>query len=543
MTSSMADLFDFSLLSPAQTQQLDDQLFSSCLDPALFEDDSIWQNDPFALTTAFTEGNGLSDFLAQDLHRSDGASTIKLLAEPLESQHMASKRLPPLDLALDAPRMIKPEPISPDSLTPLDLDTFDFPSPPRASRSPTRREEARGRSRTPARGGTIRSARTPSRVGKTLRHTRSTPTIASVPRHKKSIQNLMRHVKEELVAPRSYETQFGHQTTSNDYDPFLGISSDPYQAAGSGYAPIINQVSEQPRYTEDYATDTHLPVGSPVSRSTSHQQPHSIPPLPNYGIMEPDLSSRMASVSLDGSVYDQAGPSRMDSMFQSSFGTDTFFLPGLQSPPPSNHVQHRSSFRTGYDLAPMPSPHSFDTSSHRARSPSSNISPRSVHPQVNFSRPRLAQQQRPHTSDGSSHDSRVPLLAEPPISARTRASRQPTRPYADKSRSTTPEDQAPAFTDDIANPRSRGRGVPGKQSRSRSRAGGSGGINGGGGFVNFTLDDSQTLLSGVAPSGNLKTKAKREQEAAERKRKISAAAHRAVRDGDLTALREVGIID
>ncbi|GAB1200877.1 hypothetical protein APSETT444_010257 [Aspergillus pseudonomiae] len=57
-------------------------------------------------------------------------------------------------------------------------------------------------------------------------------------------------------------------------------------------------------------------------------------------------------------------------------------------------------------------------------------------------------------------------------------------------------------------------------------------------FVNFTPNDSQKILTGVAPSGSSKTKARREQEARDRRRKLSEAALNAVRKagGDVEAL-------
>ena len=60
-------------------------------------------------------------------------------------------------------------------------------------------------------------------------------------------------------------------------------------------------------------------------------------------------------------------------------------------------------------------------------------------------------------------------------------------------------------------------------------------------FVNFTADDSQKILTGVAPSGSSKTKARREQEARDRRRKLSEAALMAVRNagGDVEALEAV----
>ena len=63
------------------------------------------------------------------------------------------------------------------------------------------------------------------------------------------------------------------------------------------------------------------------------------------------------------------------------------------------------------------------------------------------------------------------------------------------------------------------------------------------GFVNYTPDDSQKILTGVAPSGSSKTKARREKEAMEKRRKLSQAAVRAVQavGGDITALDDEGL--
>ncbi|KAI4116539.1 MAG: hypothetical protein LQ338_007695 [Usnochroma carphineum] len=64
------------------------------------------------------------------------------------------------------------------------------------------------------------------------------------------------------------------------------------------------------------------------------------------------------------------------------------------------------------------------------------------------------------------------------------------------------------------------------------------------GFVNFTPNDSQRILTGVAPSGSSKTKARREQEANEKKRKLSLAVLRAVEEagGDPEPLRKEGLL-
>lgn len=60
-------------------------------------------------------------------------------------------------------------------------------------------------------------------------------------------------------------------------------------------------------------------------------------------------------------------------------------------------------------------------------------------------------------------------------------------------------------------------------------------------FVNFTPSDSKKILTGVAPSGSSKTKARREQEAKEKRRQLSEAALQAVQraGGDIEALEAV----
>lgn len=64
------------------------------------------------------------------------------------------------------------------------------------------------------------------------------------------------------------------------------------------------------------------------------------------------------------------------------------------------------------------------------------------------------------------------------------------------------------------------------------------------GFVNFTPHDSQKILTGVAPSGSSKTKARRDLEAHEKKRRLSLAVEKVVRDagGDSEKLRLAGLL-
>ncbi|POS70597.1 hypothetical protein DHEL01_v211010 [Diaporthe helianthi] len=76
--------------------------------------------------------------------------------------------------------------------------------------------------------------------------------------------------------------------------------------------------------------------------------------------------------------------------------------------------------------------------------------------------------------------------------------------------------------------------------------GGVGGLGGGGGvgFVNYTPNDHGVLMTGVAPSGSSKTKARREKEALERQRKISEAMVKTMAEAgvDLDRLKQEGIV-
>lgn len=69
------------------------------------------------------------------------------------------------------------------------------------------------------------------------------------------------------------------------------------------------------------------------------------------------------------------------------------------------------------------------------------------------------------------------------------------------------------------------------------------GLGGAVDFVNYTPNDSRKILTGVAPSGSSKTKARREKEAMDKRRKLSQAALRAVKaaGGDVESLVEQGL--
>lgn len=65
-----------------------------------------------------------------------------------------------------------------------------------------------------------------------------------------------------------------------------------------------------------------------------------------------------------------------------------------------------------------------------------------------------------------------------------------------------------------------------------------------GGFVNYTPQDHNKILSGVAPSGSSKTKARREKEALDKRRRLSQAAYAAVlaAGGSMEQLTKAGLV-
>ncbi|KEQ76854.1 hypothetical protein M436DRAFT_38281 [Aureobasidium namibiae CBS 147.97] len=94
-------------------------------------------------------------------------------------------------------------------------------------------------------------------------------------------------------------------------------------------------------------------------------------------------------------------------------------------------------------------------------------------------------------------------------------------------------------------PRRRQRRTPSSKGHSRKSSGQVQSPRGSSGsFVNYTPHDSEKLLTGVAPSGSSKTKARREREAVEKRRRFSQAALKAMvkAGGDLAELRDAGLM-
>jgi hypothetical protein len=151
--------------------------------------------------------------------------------------------------------------------------------------------------------------------------------------------------------------------------------------------------------------------------------------------------------------------------------------------------------------------------------------PTTSHQQITFSHhPYMAATQSSHQQQFLENQSRSPSLSPTnTTSPKSRAAlKNQRRTHARKSSSHSTTAPRPA-TNKL--------GTPSKGARSASNVS----------FVNFTPSDSKKILTGVAPSGSSKTKARREQEARDKRRKLSEAALMAVRNagGDVEALEAV----
>ncbi|CZS88110.1 uncharacterized protein RCO7_01078 [Rhynchosporium graminicola] len=144
------------------------------------------------------------------------------------------------------------------------------------------------------------------------------------------------------------------------------------------------------------------------------------------------------------------------------------------------------------------------------------------------SRPQLHHKTNQHNRQVSYHARSRQHQSQPQNTTRTRKSRSDFQ----SSDSESPSPQPAAFQ-----VRKRKTSKSGKQSTPRTPT------SGPADFVNYTPSDSRKILTGVAPSGSSKTKARREKEADDKRRKLGQAAMRAVRaaGGDVESLVEQGL--
>ncbi|KIW87780.1 uncharacterized protein Z519_11754 [Cladophialophora bantiana CBS 173.52] len=248
--------------------------------------------------------------------------------------------------------------------------------------------------------------------------------------------------------------------------------------------------------------ETYPALVAPTPKRVAHpilHQPNDNS-LTGLGIQYPELEQMSQAVLYEPQGYIRQAPAPIGVALPyppATMAPNAMYSYPPLPPPPSNVFPNHSLFTTPRKQRRSPS-----------RSPSPSVSPTNISPRRNPARsPTRSVTDYSQSRRKSIHKSgpiKESTAQDPMPATRTRSSSRPPR---------TPK--AP-----------------------KTPTGGGAVLD----FVNFTPKDSAKLLSDVAPSGSSKTRARREQEAKEKRKKLSEAALKAVKvaGGDVAAFeREI----
>jgi len=418
------------------------------------------------------------------------------------------------------------------------------PSPHLKDRSDSPPELPRGRSRQVVRPGTLRRSKTPSGVRKTVRHSKSQPNMMNPSRYRAGFKDVL---KQEVAPPMPIlpitgrniplspppSTEFEHTA---DQTAFACVD----YARFPDFIEHEQQLSPRSHNLPDSFFDLHLK--SPVRQETQH------------GV----------SAWLNDTWSIQPEPlSGGDSRHPSSFNYRE------ESPPISPSFNPWTAAHNDIPFAPMSHPQYPYIRTDTLTMPVDSLSPNDLY--LNYDPRLLPPSSVPPTLANPSDllltqpVPNIPYYAPLPLSAQAQS--QPPQPSPNRIRNffrrTSPTPSAAP-----ASPRSRRRTRPPEiqivplrdadtsptrttrqSQRSKSTTAARTprtprSASSTGGFVHFTAHDSAKLLTGVAPSGSSKTKARREKEAQDRRRKLSEAAVKAVIEagGDVRTLKTAGLV-
>ncbi|RKU49715.1 hypothetical protein DL546_009878 [Coniochaeta pulveracea] len=325
-----------------------------------------------------------------------------------------------------------------------------------------------------------------------------------------------------------------------DNQPGSAGSADDVLWNPNNAAYLATSGNYQPQYTTASATAKNATLHLNFQldqQQVYHTQAHYAPPQPPQ-----------PSASPEHLYHQQQQQNMLLHMPQPRHPSAPLLHPGTQPPPQQpypNLQHHHSQSLDGSDptsylappnlyTRPLPSQPGSTTPHRRPKprapssgaryGPSIHTSPRKPPPIPSSLTATPTQHRNRSVSSGTSSPS--------PTSRPSRSARRVT------SLQQLPQlDIPPVLNASIRKRRSRSKSLSRHEPRTPSPTkGGGGGI----GFVNFTPDDSKILMTGVAPSGSSKTKARREKEAVERQRRLSEALVKAVTaaGGDVERLKE-----
>ncbi|KAJ5505508.1 hypothetical protein N7453_004465 [Penicillium expansum] len=383
----------------------------------------------------------------------------------------------------------------------------------------------------------------PSRPTATHGLSTSPSTPPATPRRKPT--------QSALITPKSIRHRSPNERRSHlrkqSFSPSLMRSSN-LSKARMAYPEVWAQ---QIQNFSLHSSEDRLPLSPPPRTDSAemppqydarlyHQSPSVSMPSPNIAMSARQQQHYIAHPS--SSTLTNSSPSSADDMFSSSHSSDPHSLSSWQS-----DSLHASSLSFTPDLqgqdsqwwSPMPSRVAQQQASYLT-SPTPVRTTQSVGSQNDIMQGGLMIQFNP------SYD----MSAEHPFSSSNMlpaTSQKFDTSFTTSQAGTSPRDTHNGSISKPTHRRTHSRKLSGQSMNAPKPAKASGSSSRGSNksvsvsFVNFTAHDSKKILTGVAPSGSSKTKARREQEARDRRRKLSEAALRAVRSagGDVEALEAV----
>ena len=252
-----------------------------------------------------------------------------------------------------------------------------------------------------------------------------------------------------------------------------------------------------------------------------HETPSAVQPQHVFDSLDPSLAA--SGLMIDCNPFDSltSGDGGAGQPGGGSTGGGSSFADALAA---ANHAR----FATNRTRQPALLPDPISSPPAPGASP-----PRRARPTVVTGLPRGGRRRSGSASPGPSPTRAAPPTTPTPTPRRHRSTPCFASPQGGSSTRIARPPRTPRT------PRTPKAGVTSPGGSARTPGGASGGGKGAVGFVNFTVDDSTRILSGVAPSGSSKTKAKREREAHEKSRQLSEVAERLVREagGDPGRLR------
>ncbi|ORY57246.1 uncharacterized protein BCR38DRAFT_414090 [Pseudomassariella vexata] len=306
------------------------------------------------------------------------------------------------------------------------------------------------------------------------------------------------------------------RSTSSAEWPMEGILTDdsPFWTVGS-YVPDSGNLHSPGQWWEDTTHNTTNGHATPTQNgmhNTQQQQDN----LPYEYVTE-----------LSGLMIHMPQPRQPQAAVLSTTMTDG--ISSIPSTPHSSSHPHQPNPQAHHQMHPSNSQHHRHTDRRpHPRAPSSGAR----HYGSSLTSPRKPSLH--HSSSRPMLFHREESVSPTPTSSRRRSLSMSVRKQRSWSRREQPRTPGvgPSSGNTISFGSSGGGGI--------SLAGGGGGVD----FVNFTPSDKNLLMTGVAPSGSSKTKARREKEAMERRRRLSEAALKAVRaaGGDVDKLVEQGFV-